>query len=498
MPAFRLTDEKEGTLRGCWKLDLDAMPVSLSYLDTSIYCKETAILDPDTTKEMDSNGVGTNPDIIAEQRHLKPSHLDHCEMKKRSQKSKKRKILEDQSTTDGGRKSTGGNSPTRFADVFHRRRAEGASGLPLGKSKTASVSDGMNRCDGSTFGSKDAAAPAKEMSLDGVDAVPGSVNEQIGIPTLPAHLKMSEIPETEFRNLKDQRSSELSFGASDQPLDKSKAATVSDRVITCDGATLGSNNATANAKKMSLNGVDDIPSSVNEQILSSPAHLKMSKIPATVFCNFDNDRSSEKLRTGQIWALFCKLDDLPKSYARIESVKHLPVFKLTIKWLEPCDPPKGVISWVDKGMPVCCGTFKVAFGEGVVFDNSISFCHQLSGVPSGNGLYTIYPRVGEVWAMYSKFCSDLKTCEYYMVEIVGVVDDCWIIVSVFLSANGFETIFKAKGRYGLSFTTIPWVELYRFSHQVPSFMLNEASYDELRGCWELDPRSMSVHIQSLN
>ncbi|KAI3876324.1 hypothetical protein MKX03_032922, partial [Papaver bracteatum] len=76
IPAFRLTDEKDGTLRGCWKLDPDAMPVSLSDLDTSILGKETAILGRDATTEMDSTGVGTNPGIAAEQRPLEPSHLE--------------------------------------------------------------------------------------------------------------------------------------------------------------------------------------------------------------------------------------------------------------------------------------------------------------------------------------------------------------------------------------------------------------------------------------
>ncbi|KAI3997414.1 hypothetical protein MKX01_017784 [Papaver californicum] len=417
VPAFLLTDEKEGTLRGCWKLDPDAMPVSLFYLDSSTFRKETAFSDQDATKKMGPNGVGTNPDTVAAQSPLEPSHSDHYETKKRSQfcKSKKRKNYEEKNIMDGGSKSTGGNSSSRFADVSHKKRAEGASGLH--KSKVTTVLDGEISCEGSTFGSKDAAGHTKEMSPDGVGT---------------------------------------------------------------------------------------IPSGVNEQILSSPAHLKISKIPATKFCNFNDERSFEKFKTGQIWALYCKLDDLPKSYARIESVELFPVFKLTIKWLESCHPPRGVISWVDKEMPVCCGTFKVAFGEGVVFKDSISFCHQLNGVSSGDNSYTIFPRAGEVWALYSKFCSDLicsnlKICEYYMVEILELVDDRWIIISVLQSVTGLKTVFKVKEREALdSITAIPWIELYRFSHQVPSFMLKEARYGELRGCWELDPRSMPAHLYSSN
>ncbi|MCL7041729.1 hypothetical protein MKW94_017075 [Papaver nudicaule] len=422
IPAFPLTDEKDGTLRGCWKLDPRAIPVFVTCLesDSSTFCKETVFSDRGAAMETNSNGVGTNPDIADDQRPLGPLQLDHYEIGQSSQfsKSKKRKNSKDRNTVDGGRKSVRGNSPAAIENGYHRKRAQGASGITLDISKAANVSDGLKRCDGSTFGSKDVDAHAKEMTPDCVDVIPSSVNGQMQIPSPPAHLKMSNVPETEFFNFNDQR-------------------------------------------------------------------------------------SPEKFKTGQIWALYFKLENSTKSYARIESAELFPEFKLTIKWLESSHPPKGVIPWVDKAIPVCCGTFKVAFGEGVVLNNSISFCHQVSGVPSGDNSYTIYPRAGQVWALHSKFCSDLicsnlKICEYYMVEILEVLDDRWIIVSILQSVAGFKTVFKAKERDGLDFTAIPWVELYRFSHQVPSFMLKEARYAELRGCWELDPRSMPVHFYSSN
>ncbi|KAI3936695.1 hypothetical protein MKX01_034124 [Papaver californicum] len=248
-----------------------------------------------------------------------------------------------------------------------------------------------------------------------------------------------------------------------------------------------------------------IPVRVDEEIPSSPFPLKFFEKQETIFCNFDNERSCDKFKTGQIWALYCKLDEFPKNYAQIENVESYPRFKLVVKWLNLCNPPKGVIPWVDKGMPVCCGTFKVASGEGVVFNDSIFFSYQLSGVEAGNHLYTIYPRVGEVWALHSKFCSDLtcsnlKNCEYCMVEGLEVVDCHWIIVSILRSVTGFKTVFNTKKIEGLDSIAgaIPWIELYRFSHQVPAFRLTEARYGKLCGCWELDPRSTPVCLYSTN
>ncbi|XP_026413766.1 uncharacterized protein LOC113309542 isoform X2 [Papaver somniferum] len=274
---------------------------------------------------------------------------------------------------------------------------------------------------------------------------------------------------------------------------KSKATSVS----------VSEKNAAACAKEINPDGVITIPDS-DEDIPSSPSSLSIFEMPDTEFCNFDRERSCEKFKISQIWALYCKLDKLPKSYAQIESVTSFPVFKLSVKWLKPCDPPRRIFPWVDKEMPVSCGTFKVTSSEVVVFSDSISFSHQLTGVPTVNNIYTILPRAGEVWALYSKFCSDLtcsdlKKCEYDIVEILEVVDVHWIIVSVLERVAGFKTVFKAKEKEGLDSTAaIPWIELYRFSHQVPTFMISGARYGKLRGCWELDPRSLAAFDRPLD
>ncbi|OVA18792.1 protein of unknown function DUF3444 [Macleaya cordata] len=73
-------------------------------------------------------------------------------------------------------------------------------------------------------------------------------------------------------------------------------------------------------------------------------------------------------------------------------------------------------------MPICCGTFES--GESVVFNDTAYFSHQSRGVPAGKkNKYEIYPRKGEVWALYRNFnsewsCSNLQKCEYDMVEVL--------------------------------------------------------------------------------
>ncbi|KAI3870397.1 hypothetical protein MKX03_008405, partial [Papaver bracteatum] len=288
-----------------------------------------------------------------------------------------------------------------------------------------------------------------------------------------------------------------------------KATTVSMGKRSCDGPTFGTKNTAAYSKKMS----QDIPVSVDEEIPSSPSPLENFEKPVSEFCNFGKP-SLDKFKTVQIWALYWKLDEFPKNYAKIESVESYPVSKY-IKSLRRSDyimlvgslatscAPRGVIPWADKKIPVCCGTFKVASGEAAVFIDSISFYHQLSGVASDNNLYTIYPRVGEVWAMFGKFCtelscSELRNGEYCMVEVVEVVNARWIIISVLQSVTSFKTVFSSKEKEGIDSAAlaIPWIELYRFSHQVPAFRLTEAIHGKLRGCWDLDPKSVPVCLYS--
>ncbi|MCL7048693.1 hypothetical protein MKW94_012280 [Papaver nudicaule] len=387
IPAFRLTDEKQGMLRGCWELDPKAVPICLFSSVGSTIIQETSFADQAGAKEL-GFGVGTNS-------------------------GKKRAVI-------GRRKLIGGNSSTRLAEVYEEKQPEETSGQPLSKRKATTISVEQKSC---------------------------------GVPTFD------------------------------------------------------SGNTAAHTKKMRIDGVNTIPVSVDEKIPSSASPLKMFEKTKTEFCNFDNERSCEKFKPGQVWALYCKLDEMPKNYAQIQSVESYPLFnfKLAVKWLESCDPPKGVIPWVDKGMPVCCGTFKVASDVGVIFNDSIYFSHQLNGVVACKNLYSIYPGVGEVWALYSEFCPDLtcsnlKNCDYCMVEVLEVFDLRWIIVSVLQRVTSFKTLFSAKEKEGLDFIplAIPWVELYRFSHQVPAFRLTEARFGKLRGCWELDPRSMPVCLYSTN
>ncbi|MCL7023603.1 hypothetical protein MKW94_006125 [Papaver nudicaule] len=263
---------------------------------------------------------------------------------------------------------------------------------------------------------------------------------------------------------------------------------VADGVNSCEAS-----NFQGDAMDMSPDGV-----TVAKQT-SPQSSMDLCGVPEAEFYSFEDDKSQDNFQAGQTWALYSELDDLPKHYAQIDCIELSPDFRMEVKWLEAFTPPRGVIH--NKKMPMSCGTF-IAEKTGV-FSDTAAFSHVLTGVSANKeNMYEIYPKKGEVWALYRNFkfdwkCSDLKKCKYDVVEVREVYDDRWVIVLVLEQVTGFKTVFQAKTEAGRDFImAIPWIELFIFSHQIPAFRLTEARYGSLRCCLELDPKSIPACLIS--
>ncbi|KAI3974932.1 hypothetical protein MKX01_005043 [Papaver californicum] len=241
----------------------------------------------------------------------------------------------------------------------------------------------------------------------------------------------------------------------------------------------------------------DTMRSVEKQRSTLPSFVDPIKPnPEALYYDFKKDKLSHKFVPGQIWAMYCDFDGLPKFYAHIKKVELSPSFKLQIRWLESCSLPKGATQWLDKEIPVCCGTFK--HGQKAEFDETASFSHMSRPVTfSKTNKFEINPRKGEVWALYKNFNpklshSDLDKCEYEIVEVREVKPQLIqvLVLEQDCEAVHFGTIFKTK-RNGQYFTMeIPAVDLLRFSHQIPAFQLTNKVHEKLQGCWELDPDAL--------
>ncbi|RZC55450.1 hypothetical protein C5167_014304 [Papaver somniferum] len=241
----------------------------------------------------------------------------------------------------------------------------------------------------------------------------------------------------------------------------------------------------------------DTMGNVEKQRSTSPSFVDPIKSnPEALYYNFEKDKFPNKFVPGQIWAVYCEFDGMPKFYAHIKKVELSPSFKLHIRWLESCSLPKGSRGWLDKEIPICCGTFK--HGQKAEFDDTTSFSHMSRPVTfSKTNKFEINPRKGEVWALYKNFnpklsLSDLRKCEYEIVEVREVKPRLIqvLVLEQDRESVHFGTVFKSKRNERKCNMEIPAVDLLRFSHQIPAFPLANKVHEKLQECWELDPKAL--------
>lgn len=224
------------------------------------------------------------------------------------------------------------------------------------------------------------------------------------------------------------------------------------------------------------------PAALPIDLIKSPGVCP--SFPDEVFGNFDRKKSRSKFQPGQIWAVYSDKDGMPNTYAQIKKVESTP-FKLLAALLEPC---------TRRTKPVCCGIFEVQHRTTRMFPPS-SFSHEMEVGSITKNIYAIYPRDGEIWAVYKNWNSELlnsgtESNEYEIVEILKNKDDC-IEVSCLVPLTDFEFLFKVQRKQNSNTDSVEIRrgELARFSHQIPAIQCTGENY-----CWELDPKSVPSYV----
>ncbi|KAJ8565948.1 hypothetical protein K7X08_008524 [Anisodus acutangulus] len=222
-----------------------------------------------------------------------------------------------------------------------------------------------------------------------------------------------------------------------------------------------------------------------------------NEVPETKFYSFDAERSLEKFQVGQCWAMYSDEDAMPRYYGQIKKIDPIPNFALHVAWFYACPPPKGIIQWRDKTMPIGCGMFKFQYRKLKKYTETNAFSHQVVAESTDKkGVYNILPKTGEVWAVYKNWsaqlkCDKLEDCEYEIVEILDVTDK-YVSVKFLVWVKGFKSVYKPEEANRT--VKILLSEQLRFSHQIPAFCLTEERGGSLRGFWELDPAAMPVYL----
>ncbi|CAA7051628.1 unnamed protein product [Microthlaspi erraticum] len=263
--------------------------------------------------------------------------------------------------------------------------------------------------------------------------------------------------------------------------------------------------ATSKANEVERNGgpVNVSSDSDEEKVVKVTAIT----VPDSDFHNFDLGRSENSFREDEIWAAYDDDDGMPRFYARIQKVVSLNPFKLRISWLNTKTCREfGDLDWTRSGFAKSCGEFRV--GKYEPTDALNAFSHKVDFTKGARGLLYILPKKGQVWALYRNWSAewDKETTpgevihKYDMVEVLdNYTDDKQdVTVALLLKAEGFRAVFRRSTEQN-DVRKITKEEMFRFSHQVPHYILTGKEADNApEGFMELDPAATPCELLSEN
>lgn len=265
--------------------------------------------------------------------------------------------------------------------------------------------------------------------------------------------------------------------------------------VTLEDGSLNKKNRTEDGKAKE----EEAPMFSDETMESNDVELKANfDIPDAEFNNFDNDRVEACFRTNQLWALYDSVDGMPRFYAYVEKVSS-PAFKLRITWLEHSSNVGYEQKWDAAGLPRGCGKYKLGETEEDV--NIQMFSHRMEFIRGKRGIHLIYPRKGEVWALFKLGVEPQKhgPFQFEFVEVVRDIDEnMGIGVSYLRKVKGFLSIFRRAQFNGVISFCIRPEELFRFSHRIPAFRMTGNEGEGVpAGSFELDPASLPSDIDDV-
>lgn len=252
-------------------------------------------------------------------------------------------------------------------------------------------------------------------------------------------------------------------------------------------------------------GIDSVEiESDSDQDLSDSQNSDTENCPDPEFSDFDKVREESNFRVNQLWACYDTSDGMPRFYAKVKKVNVSP-FELSITWLEADPIGDAYEKWVDEELPVGCGSFRHGKTENT--SARLSFSHRVHCEKGKKrGSFIIYPRQGEVWALFKNWHiswslnpENHTEFKYEVVEVLSnFVPGIGIKVCYLDKISGFVSLFqKARENETNPF----WVgpnELYKFSHCVPSFRMTGNEREGVPiGSFELDPASLPLNPEDL-
>jgi hypothetical protein len=228
----------------------------------------------------------------------------------------------------------------------------------------------------------------------------------------------------------------------------------------------------------------------------APGLTKEFNVINADFYDFDNERSKYVMGLGQYWALYDNQDGMPRFYGRIVNLVLEP-FEIDVEWLEPYRPAVGFAGLVSTaGLSVACGEFK---RDTIGAQTLAAFSHRVEVEADAKKIYRIFPRKGEVWALYKHWDQPLMKgvaedevpkFEYELVEVLSEYSkERGVKVGPITKVPGFKTVFRSGG--SISPHWVPGKDLQAlFSHQIATHRFDGSETRVVpRGSFGLDSAS---------
>ncbi|KAG8652676.1 uncharacterized protein LOC110616618 [Manihot esculenta] len=249
--------------------------------------------------------------------------------------------------------------------------------------------------------------------------------------------------------------------------------------------------------ELSMANFDDYPDTKGTHPLSMA-------VPDPDFHNFDKDRTEKSFGDNQVWAAYDDDDGMPRYYAIIHRVISRRPLRMQISWLNSkSNRELAPLNWIGAGFYKTSGVFWI--GKHEVNKSLNSFSHKVKWAKGKRGTIQIYPRKGDVWALYRNWSPDWNELtpdevihKYDMVEVLeDYEEERGVTVAPLMKVYGFKTVFCRHSDSSKT-KTIPREDLFRLSHQVPSYPLTgQEGLNVPSGCLELDPASMPSELLNM-
>ncbi|KAF9593634.1 hypothetical protein IFM89_024451 [Coptis chinensis] len=232
----------------------------------------------------------------------------------------------------------------------------------------------------------------------------------------------------------------------------------------------------------------DHPGPVSSSIILDPENTSMEG----KWCRKD-------FTSGQVWAVYDGSDSMPRRYVLVNSV--ISAVGASVTFLEPHPVLYDEIHWVEENLPFVCGLFKT--GKTTVNLGMSQFSHLVEYEWSKtDSFYKIYPKKGDVWAMYKNWKHIWKSCDYncHQCQVVEVLSDISEGTEMKITSLGevdcCNTFFQRQYCDGFELIrTIPKREMLSFSHQIPCFNVpGIESYGIPEGSLHLEPDALPPRL----